>query len=527
VLRFSRSILLVIGSVMQRNYVDGVPLEWDPGYTHADFCREVPCPVMSGERRRWRERSAGGVSNVKAHWQMHVAKVIADHPNEWLYPRDWRFPMVGPFMPARLVRKNRAQRRSERGNTAASEAADRTSAVAAILNRPRNHRLRDPNSLTEGQRRDAALSLLDDKATTRTFRSTATGDDLDAAIRNDDRIATLMMLCENDAYRSGFKRALLTPAGTLPMFTDRERRAMVRVDDYERAQSEITDGAGKLVVPPTLDASVTLSDITSTNIFARLCKTVDVTTNEWTTVASPGPAWAIKGQGAPATDASKTDMSQVAIPVNTASGVVEISLELLQDWPDAAAHLSDALTEGYSELVLSQLSAGSGVNECTGITTALGSAATVTTVAAGSSSAISDADITGVWQNLAAKFRERSTWMANASCAGEIRQNSKLYHASTVTLDGSIAASEVLLSKQFVENAYLPDFATTASATPRLIVGDWSKFVWLRRAGMTLETVATIVDSTRRPTGQRSVLAYARLGSDVLTPNAFRALSVA
>ena len=57
------------------------------------------------------------------------------------------------------------------------------------------------------------------------------------------------------------------------------------------------------------------------------------------------------------------------------------------------------------------------------------------------------------------------------------------------------------------------------------MVGDFRNFVIAQRAGMEVEYVPNLFDTTTgTPTGQRGLFAWARVGSDSVNDNAFRML---
>ena len=84
--------------------------------------------------------------------------------------------------------------------------------------------------------------------------------------------------------------------------------------------------------------------------------------------------------------------------------------------------------------------------------------------------------------------------------------------------------THVLTGRPVITTDYAPSFSGTTSASAHLaVVGDFSNFLIVQRAGMTVELVNHLFDvSTGRPTGQRGWLAYARHGFDAVAPNAFR-----
>jgi HK97 family phage major capsid protein len=73
---------------------------------------------------------------------------------------------------------------------------------------------------------------------------------------------------------------------------------------------------------------------------------------------------------------------------------------------------------------------------------------------------------------------------------------------------------------------YAPSFTGTTGAENFAVVGDFSRYVVVQRAGMSVELVPTIFDaSTQRPTGERAWFATARHGLGVSDANGFRLLS--
>jgi HK97 family phage major capsid protein len=59
-----------------------------------------------------------------------------------------------------------------------------------------------------------------------------------------------------------------------------------------------------------------------------------------------------------------------------------------------------------------------------------------------------------------------------------------------------------------------------------LVVGDWSNYVVVDRFPSTLELIPNLFGANRRPTGQRGMFLWARVGGNVVVPNAFRLLDV-
>ncbi|WP_051997293.1 phage major capsid family protein [Gordonia paraffinivorans] len=74
------------------------------------------------------------------------------------------------------------------------------------------------------------------------------------------------------------------------------------------------------------------------------------------------------------------------------------------------------------------------------------------------------------------------------------------------------------------------DGAINPSATEsnRVVVyGDWSQYVIADRIGTTVEIVPHLVGGNGRPTGQRGLWVWGRVGADSVNDSAFRVLNVA
>ena len=91
-----------------------------------------------------------------------------------------------------------------------------------------------------------------------------------------------------------------------------------------------------------------------------------------------------------------------------------------------------------------------------------------------------------------------------------------------LTKDGT----PVLTGRPVVVSDYASAFSSTTGAANYAVVGDVSQYYIVQRAGMTVELVEHLFDTTYgRPTGQRGWFAWARHGMDVVNANAFRLLS--
>jgi HK97 family phage major capsid protein len=90
------------------------------------------------------------------------------------------------------------------------------------------------------------------------------------------------------------------------------------------------------------------------------------------------------------------------------------------------------------------------------------------------------------------------------------------------TLVSEIVGSKALLGSPIVRASSVT--ATTTSGNFVAILGDFKQFVVYDRIGVQLEIIQNVVDTSGIPTGQRGLVAFKRVGSDVSDVDAFRLL---
>jgi HK97 family phage major capsid protein len=170
---------------------------------------------------------------------------------------------------------------------------------------------------------------------------------------------------------------------------------------------------------------------------------------------------------------------------------------------------------------------GSGSACPTGIFTALTNAtnnpAHVTVSTVGSLGAV---DMRTAWATLPERFRPRATWVMSPTVEGKVRAFGNGLALSDFTVNLLADGTSVLTGRPVVVSDYAPSFTGTTGAENYAVVGDFNQFLYVQRAGMQVELVQHLFDtSSGRPTGNRGWVAYARHGHDVVAPNAFRIVS--
>lgn len=346
---------------------------------------------------------------------------------------------------------------------------------------------------------------------------TNTGD-LNGAI-----IAQRALLTCNEAYLSAFARML---SGPQPVLSPEEARALQAVAEW-RAMSIGSDGAGGFAVPVVIDPTIILTAQGHPNDILGLARVEMITNDTWRGLSSAGVTWKFGAETTPITDGAPT-LAQPSVPAHMAQGLIPFSIEAGSDIPMFNEQMSTMLDEGYSEIVVDKLTRGSGTNEPTGIETAL-DANTNVEVALATSGTITASDLNGLWAALPIRYRnpanrDRQAWMTHTGVNGAIQELGEEGGAA-FTVNFTADGVTLLKGRRAYENDYLDDLPSGTTAANLVIVGDWRNFVVAQRAGMSVELIPHIFDTTTNfPKGQRALYAWARVGSDSVNDLGFRLL---
>lgn len=374
--------------------------------------------------------------------------------------------------------------------------------------------------------RDAAMSAVDSRESgshladvqkvrlERTLR-TQTGD------LNGDAVARLLVATENPHYRSAFQKMACGAAH----FTAEEGRAIDQVRSIKRAMNITTDGSGGFAVPILIDPTVIPTAQGSVNDILRLARVETITNDVWRGLSSAGVSWQFAAESATVADASPT-IAQPTVTTRRADGFIPFSIEVGMDWPSFAENMSAMLAAGYDELLASKLTNGTqGSNEPNGLVAKL-DANTNVEVEVATAATIVAADVYKLWDALPQRFRRAGNcaWMSSTNIQNSIRQLGTVdpnFTANITVADGVTP----LFGRQYPTNDYMADLPAGTGVQPLLVVGDFSNYLVAQRAGMSVEFVPHLFDVTaNRPTGQRGFFAWARIGGDVIVPEAFRLL---
>lgn len=367
--------------------------------------------------------------------------------------------------------------------------------------------------MARGEIRDQALALLERGVEELDLPDAAASKVERLIRRNDGEVATRTLLTETPAYRSAFHKLVSGSVG----FTSEESRAL----DEVREMNITTPGDGGYGVPVMIDPTIILTDQGSTNPFWSIADVKTITTKDWRGVSAAGVTFAFETESAPANDLSPT-LAQPTVYAHKVQGAIPYTIEVGMDYPEFASEMGRLLLWGYDEKLLEKFTIGSGTGEPWGIFTACAQATSQVVVA--TDGQLNAADVNAVWAALPKRFRQNASWLMNVDVNNDIQAlgDDKL---SKQTVNLAAGGVDVLKGKTVYESAYAPAFTGTTGAASILVVGDFRNFVIAQRAGMSVEPVQHLLDTTTGlPTGQRAFYAWARVGSDSVVDNAFRML---
>jgi HK97 family phage major capsid protein len=351
--------------------------------------------------------------------------------------------------------------------------------------------------------------------------SSEAGDRLDRVLRLGDRSGLTARYIEavaNPAYLSAFGKMAVDPLQGHLRFSPQEVEAVRRVShvEAERAMS-LTGSAGGFAVPFELDPTILLSGSGALNPIRPIARVESIGVDEWRGVSSAGVTASFQAEAVEAADNSPT-LAQPTVSTEKANAFVPFSIEIGQDWGSLQSELGRLFADAKDVLESDKFLTGTGTAEPTGVLTGLTTTQRVQTAGAG---AFAIADVYSLINALPARF------LANATFASHPARYNTIYRfvggGSTEppvlpTREGPIVGYDKVEWTSFV--------TTTTTGSKIAVFGDFRNFLIADRIGLSVELIPHLVGTNHRPTGQRGLYAYWRVGSGVLVQNAFRYLEV-
>jgi HK97 family phage major capsid protein len=370
--------------------------------------------------------------------------------------------------------------------------------------------------------RARALSCIEKMpGTSRAIRSAAT-DIIERFDSKDSRLARQAIITSQPAYLRAWSKLA---CGKPHSLTVDEQRAVADVENF-RAMS-LTDIQGGYLVPFQLDPTVIVTSTFIRSDLRQAARVVIATGDVWNGVSSQNVVWSFQAEGAEVADAAPP-FGQPSIPNWMARGFVPITIEAMADEQNVAQEIGRLLANGKMDLEGLKFIQGSGLNEPTGIMTALGisgnASSTVLTASAGT---FALADLYTLQGSLPAHYRPNASWLANNLIYNKIRQFDTAGGAAFWTNLTTDRPSQLYSRDALEAEAMAGVVATTSPKSQILVYGDLSQYVITDRLGMAVEFIPHLFSTSHnRPIGQRGWFAYYRTGGDLVNPVGVRALQV-
>ena len=227
-----------------------------------------------------------------------------------------------------------------------------------------------------------------------------------------------------------------------------------------------------------------------------------------------------KSEGAEVSDGSPTFAAKT-VPAHSLAAYVFGSYEVLGD-TNVEEQLPRIFADAKANLEADAFAIGSGSGVPTGVVTAV-AAVTASRVDPVTGGDFGVADVYATLEGVPPRHRPRSTWVANFATQNAIRGFDSA-GGSSFWADLSADVPPRLLGRPIVESSEMDSAVTTGSNL--LIAGDFSEYLVYDRLGTTLAYEPIVKGANHLPTAQAGWLMFARVGADVLTPNAFAVLQL-
>lgn len=331
----------------------------------------------------------------------------------------------------------------------------------------------------------------------------------------DGRLSRHLVTTGRPEYRSGFMKLA---AGQDWALTAIERDAV-----EEARAASLTNNAGGFAIPFTLDPTLILTSTGSANPFRQVSRTSSIVTDDWQGVSTAGITAAWAGETTEASDDAPT-LAQPSITVRKAQAFVPFSIEVGMDWATMEADLRRAFTDARDRLEGAAFAVGNGTTAPQGVVTGLiGTSALITSTA---TDTFAVGDVYRTMERTPAQHLAQSSWVAALPVINLIRQfGTAQNHAFLAQLSANTPPA--LLGRPLYVAS---DMDGTINATQEnyiLINGNFAEgYHIVDRVGMSVELVPHLFGANRRPTGQRGMYCFWRVGAGVVNSNAFTMLNV-
>jgi HK97 family phage major capsid protein len=331
--------------------------------------------------------------------------------------------------------------------------------------------------------------------------------------RKDTEWARGLVIRSTEVYEEAFSKAI---TGRMWDLTPEERTAL----------STLTDANGNFLVPTHLDPTVILTNSGTSNAIRGMSRVVTLTSpgdTSWQGITSAGVTSVWEAQLSEVNDISPT-FAQPTISVHKAQGLVQASLEAIDDIPGLAGEILMMFADARDRLEGAAHATGSGTNEPFGIFTALDANTNVEIIST-TANVLGKVDLDSVYRQVPVRWRNRATWLMNPLWLLEIQNLGTALGASYST-NLTQGLTDLLYGRPVVQSDDAPSTETTTVNDNTIVLGDFSNYVIVDKPGsFAVEFVPHLFNTSNNlPDGRRAWYCHWRTGGDSVNDVAFRLL---
>ncbi|MEU1572571.1 phage major capsid protein [Streptomyces collinus] len=333
------------------------------------------------------------------------------------------------------------------------------------------------------------------------------------------------------AYVSAFFKALSGERGHL-LWTPEEADAYRRVEAVRAELRAMQVGAGAtggFQIPTVIDPALRISSDGSISPIRQLAEVRQEIGTEFKPVTSAHVTNQWTAESVQVPDNSPT-LEQSTIKSFKSTSFVPFSFEYeTASFGGAIQDLTRLLVDGYDQLSNEAFLNGNGTTQPQGLWTGLGGTASELSPAAAETFNAA-VDVYAVQNALPPRFQPGASWLMDLATINKISESETTNGAPRFPNIGE--TNPVLLRKPVGEWSNMRSSAditpTVTADNPIIIYGDIRQtYCIVDFAGSSVELVPHLVGDNHRPTGERGLLLWARVGAGVVIANAARVLNVA
>lgn len=335
--------------------------------------------------------------------------------------------------------------------------------------------------------------------------------------RHDGRVSKLIIATSRPEYRSAFAKYI---SGREAFLTNDERRAA----EEARTALALADANGGYAVPALLDPSVIFTGDGVANPMRQVARIVTGMDDTWRGVTSAGITASWDSEAIQVSDDGPT-LGQATVVSHKASAFVPFSVEIEGDWAGLASEMAILFAEAKDSLETTAFATGAGsVDVPSGILTDLFAASSSAGVLPTTDGQFGAVDVRNLFGSLGARYRGQASFMSSIDVMNEVRGFDTTGGLSNQTVDLTAPYSFQVLGRPYYENSGFPAFSGTTGAANILVVGDFRNFVIFDRIGSRVEFVPHLMGANNRPSGQRGLWFWWRVGSKTVNTAGFKLL---